>query len=1026
MPSEDGQQVFYFTLGGRHLRTQDARTGVLLYQFGYTNAQLTTITDANNEITHIIRDGAGKPVRIEAQHGQVTTLGTDGSGKFLTSIANPKGEVYALAPDGGGLLQSMTNPRQHTWVYTFQDGRLLTDDDEAGGGNTFSVSESGVTREVTKTTREHRVTHYVVQQLLDGMRRRFTHYPDGVSTSLVDSMDTAAPYGEILVARTPTQPLRLDRPARDPRFGWLAPIDSVTVDTWGPGLVRSLTRSVASTGSTLQESFGVNAGPTSPRYLSSYDSVARVLTTRTPTGRTTHAELDLAGRPTLVSMPGLAPVTLSYDSFGKLLVLEQGDRDWHYSYDDRGRLATVSDPSLRVTSFTYDLADRESAQTLPGGRVVTMAYDANGNLISLAPPGRPAHGFGYSAVDLNDIYSPPAVPGIADPATRYQFNHDRQLTQVARPDGRTVTLGYGGMTGQLNTITQPRGASQFTYLPGKGQVETVSSPDNVMLTYEYAGPLLSKETWSGPVSGYVTHGYDIAFHDSVETVDGAWGVTYGYDADGLASSVTPASGPALGVFRKPEPGGTADNGLVDSTQVGGVVESLDYNTHGELQNLRYRFGSTVLLQQSLARDVLGRVTTITETTADGSTNTTGYTYDPAGRLETVSVGGVQQRRYEYDLGAPGNGNRTKEYGPGDALLSSAGYDFQDRLLTYGAMTYAYTAAGEESLRVGPGDTLSTTYDLLGNLILAKLAPATYAAQPDLPVTGTLISYQIDGQNRRVRKLVNGTAVQGWLYRDGLSPVAELDGTGAVLNRFVYCTQDYTPDLILRADGTYRVITDHLGSIRAIVNVTTGAVVQQIDYDAWGAQTQNTALSFQGLGYVGGIQDLDTRLVRFGARDYEPTTGRWTTRDPMGLTASAENSYAYVSLDPVNWVDASGEFKLPSDPGGLPPEWQRDPTHEGPNRQRFRNPQNPEKWLDFDQPQPGKPGWRGRPHWHHPDYPDEHLPPGFEIPDEPSCPMIPWWMRLPWELPIPMIILPPMIPDPGDTWPTLSKRPPRRA
>jgi RHS repeat-associated protein len=617
--------------------------------------------------------------------------------------------------------------------------------------------------------------------------------------------------------------------------------------------------------------------------------------------------LDGVGRPTSTSIPGLLPVTLTYDPLGKLTLLEQGERGWRYTYDTRGRLTTVRDTLQRVTGFSYNLADRESTQTLPGGRVVTLDHDANGNLTSLTPPGRPAHGFGYSAVDLNESYTPPPVPGIADPATRYEFNRDRQLTRVTRPDGGAIELSYGAATGQLASITQPRGANQLTYLPGKGQVATLSSPDSVTLSYEYTGPLLTQETWSGAVAGSVAHRYDRAFRDSIETVNGAWGVTYGYDGDGLVASVTPATGSALTVYRRPEPGGTADNGLVDSTQVGVVVESLDYNAHGELANLRYRrtTDNAVLLQQSLSRDALGRVTALTETVA-GVTHTTGYTYDVAGRLESVSTEGVQSRRYEYDSLQVGNGNRTQEFGPGDQLLASASYDAQDRMLRYGIATYGYTAAGELARRTSAFDTLTTTYDAFGNLVAASKWNATTSEPPLSGITvHTVIGYAVDGQNRRVRKSENGTPVQGWLYRNGLNPVAELDGSNAVVNRFVYATQAHVPDLLLRADGTYRVVTDHLGSVRAVVDVATGVVVQRLDYDTWGNLTLDTAPAFQGLGYAGGLQDRNTKLVRFGARDYDASVGRWTARDPIGFAGQSANYFAYGHNAPIVFIDPSG-------------------------------------------------------------------------------------------------------------------------
>lgn len=46
--------------------------------------------------------------------------------------------------------------------------------------------------------------------------------------------------------------------------------------------------------------------------------------------------------------------------------------------------------------------------------------------------------------------------------------------------------------------------------------------------------------------------------------------------------------------------------------------------------------------------------------------------------------------------------------------------------------------------------------------------------------------------------------------------------------------------------------------------------------------KNTDVSFQPLTFAGGLWDADTKLIRFGARDYDPTIGRWTTKDPIGF------------------------------------------------------------------------------------------------------------------------------------------------
>ena len=74
--------------------------------------------------------------------------------------------------------------------------------------------------------------------------------------------------------------------------------------------------------------------------------------------------------------------------------------------------------------------------------------------------------------------------------------------------------------------------------------------------------------------------------------------------------------------------------------------------------------------------------------------------------------------------------------------------------------------------------------------------------------------------------------------------------------------------------------DHLGSVRLVINAQTGEVAQSIDYDAWGRVLNETGAGFQPFGLAGGLYGADTKLVRFGARDYDPEAGRWTCKDPL--------------------------------------------------------------------------------------------------------------------------------------------------
>jgi RHS repeat-associated protein len=185
------------------------------------------------------------------------------------------------------------------------------------------------------------------------------------------------------------------------------------------------------------------------------------------------------------------------------------------------------------------------------------------------------------------------------------------------------------------------------------------------------------------------------------------------------------------------------------------------------------------------------------------------------------------------------------------------------------------------------------YDSLGNLRGVLL--------PD----GTRVEYVLDGANRRTGKKVDGVFVQKFLYHGPMQLTAELDGEGQLVSRFVYRVQTHVPDYLFRDGRQFRMIADHLGSVRLVVDCQSGEVAQRLDYDEFGVVIQDTNPGFQPFGFAGGLYDRHTRLTRFGARDYDAETGRWTSRDPILFAAGQANLYTYVLNDPVNSFDPQG-------------------------------------------------------------------------------------------------------------------------
>jgi len=174
---------------------------------------------------------------------------------------------------------------------------------------------------------------------------------------------------------------------------------------------------------------------------------------------------------------------------GRLSTLTQGPRTHTLTYDSRGFLASLRDPLLRTVQFDYDAAGRVTRQVLPDAREILYAYDANDNLTSITPPGRPAHGFAYTPVDLQETYAPPPA-GLPQAATQFTYNLDRQLTSVLRPDGKTIGLTYDA-AGRLSTLALARGTSTYGYDPDTGRLRALTAPDGGTMTYAYDGFLLT-------------------------------------------------------------------------------------------------------------------------------------------------------------------------------------------------------------------------------------------------------------------------------------------------------------------------------------------------------------------------------------------------------------------------------------------------------------------------------------------------------------------------------------------------------
>ncbi|MCA9983264.1 MAG: hypothetical protein KDE59_03180, partial [Anaerolineales bacterium] len=863
---KDGTEV-HFESRGFHTSTVDRNGNITSYQYNGQD-RLSSVTDPAGLVTSFSYTG-GYLQQITLPDGRSTQFNHDSNGD-LVSVILPDSHSRQFGYDGQHRMTRETDENGEQKVRLYDELGAIQEVTLADGtfrqfNNSLSVgwTDVGATGTITNPAPLYRADD-AISIMVDG-ESRSTSYTSGALGNFTGVTDPAG-LTTTIERDADGNPLQTTLPSGASFLG--------SYDANG-NLLSYTDQTVGGTTSFSYEpifnQITTITDPFSQVTNFSYDGAGNLTGITTPLNRTVTFGYDSRGLLTSMVDPLGTTTGYTYNSAGLLTELSQGSgaaaRTATMTYTGAGYLATLTDPLSRLFSYDYDTMGRLLSENLPGGRTISYSYDNAGNLASLTPPGRPAHTFSYNEINLLSRYTAPAVTGGGSNQTSYNYNFAQQLTQLTRPDGIAILYDYD-TAGRLSQVTTPLGNYGYSYDPGSGQLANQSDPTDGGLAYSYNGELLSQVTWSGPVSGFVGYGYDAAARVSTLDINGQ-SFSFSYDAD---SMLTGAGALSLSY----DPG----SGLLDGTSLGTVSDSYSFNPFAELSSYVASAGGSPVLAVSYVRDALGRIIEKTET-VNGVTTVYGYGYDPAGRLWQVTVDGLLQATYTYDT----NGNR---------LNNGASYDAQDRLLTFDGASYSYTANGELTSRNDGGQLTSYTYDVMGNLRSVTL--------PD----GTVISYEIDAADRRIGRRVNGALTQGFLYGDQLNPVAELDGAGNVISRFIYGSQGNVPAYMIRGGQSYRLISDHLGSVRLVINTSNGAIIQQLNYDAWGNVVQDTNPGFQPFAYAGGLYDAATGLTRFGARDYDAEVGRWTAKDPILFLGGHSNLYVYADNNILNVHDISGQ------------------------------------------------------------------------------------------------------------------------
>ena len=871
--NENVGEVYVFDSNGRHKETKFSLTGGTKYLFSYLGSKLSTVQDAYGENT-LINYVNNNPVSIIGPNGKTTILNTNVNG-FLESIADPSGNTHFFTYSSDGLMLTHSKPTGvvNTMLYD-SDGNMVSEVSSNGSSLELSFNKSFNVETIVETTALGRETTHVVTN--NGKKySRITTYPD--TTTDLYEQTSEQELQEFADGRS----INILEKVLDPRWGEYHKFPNNIIRRFHNQMsVSNITKDVQQSDTSNPFSIVssvITESINSQNYVTNYNGVSKIFTFTTPEGRVRSLTVNNKEDAIALKTGSIQTVNIARDSSGRVNSISQTpSRYLNFDYNSSGLIQSVTNSLNLTTQYLYDANERIDTKILPDSREVHYTYDSEDNLTSIVPPGKTAHIYNYGTNGLIQNFVQPGTV-----TTSYTYDNDKKLSSITTADSQNISFFYGP-GGHLESVTFPTGSRWFTY-SGRNVTSELSED---AISRNLNGPaeaLISEQVLVGSSVFSSEVGYEKTNFGSLNQFflrikDGEYFYTdFSYDDDNL---LTVAGAESI----------SRDlNGNIIETNVQNTKSTFSYSSNfGELASIEVKKGTTPLYKEVLLRDVLGRIIKKTEKLGSGADFVTDYIYDLSGRLYQVHEQGLLKNTYGYDS----NSNRISQIS-GTVTLTGT-YDSKDRLLTYGSKSFTYNLNGDVKTISESGVTSSLTYDIFGNL-KSYINPSKN------------ITYKVDSQNRRISKKLGSSIKNYFVWNDKGQLLAITNGSGVLQSRFIYGQLSHVPDYMVKGTVLYKIITDHLGSPVRVVNANTGALSQSVSYDEFGNILTDTSPGFTPFGFAGCLYDIDTKLCRFGARDYDASIGRWLSKDPILFAGGDTNLYGYVLQDPINYIDPTGNL-----------------------------------------------------------------------------------------------------------------------
>ncbi len=541
-----------------------------------------------------------------------------------------------------------------------------------------------------------------------------------------------------------------------------------------------------------------------------------------------------------------------------------------FTFDGFGREVERRDPlgNVYTTQYLEGIADgfggvgSYSQETGPEGHFRESFYDARGRLIKEICSDINQKVLSQKQCRYDGVGNKTLVKWEQTPCNwqevRYSYAFDGKVTEVIEPDGRVKTRFEYDRKGQLIGKTTPTACHSFDYdVIGQVRKHTATNAETAILTtYEYDG--CGRVTLIDQNGKQTVRQYDENGNVTYERQESGSEMRYAYDRQGRRTKMS----------------------LPDGKEV-------SYSYLGPFLH-QVQCGSYVSTYEK--RDLSGKISKHDQLE---------YAYDLAGRLVKLTCADWNQKAVYSPCG-----NITSMETRGKADYFS--YDGLQQLISENGREYAYDGVeNRKGASVGPCNQLlkhnedEFDYDFEGRVVKSQAFECRYDPL-DRMICYNDTRYDYDGLNRRIAR-----NEEAFLY-DGNREIGRINAQGQVIELRILGESrgaELGATLFIQIKGTwYKSISDIRGNVACLID-GLGKEVASYHYSAFG-EIETTSSIANPWRFQSKRQDSESGWFFFGRRYYCPTTGRFTTPDPLGYSVGP-NLYAFVHNNPLTHVELYG-------------------------------------------------------------------------------------------------------------------------